>query len=100
MRDTDPRVPISIAEATRLGISRLVQALECGREHVILRDNKAVATVISIERLDEMGDLEDTLIDVSVAFVRILTTSARRHSLDDVLTQLGYSRDDLCEADG
>ena len=86
---------ISISEAAKLGVSGLVRAAEAGHEQVVLRNNKPVAAVVSIERLEELQQLEEDITDVSLAVARMLTTSSHRHSLDDVLAQFGYSREQL-----
>jgi prevent-host-death family protein len=81
-------------------VSGLVREAESGHEQILLRNNKAVAAVISVERLDELQELEDALVDVSLAVARMLTTGPDRHSLDDVLARFGYTRDELSEVDG
>ncbi|MGH2458320.1 MAG: type II toxin-antitoxin system Phd/YefM family antitoxin [Chloroflexota bacterium] len=91
---------ISISEANKLGVSALVRAAETGHEQVVLRNNKPVAAVVSIERLDELQRLRDELLDVSLATARMLTTGPGRHSLDEVLAQLGYTREQLRDQPG
>ncbi len=86
---------ISISEANKIGVSGLVRDAESGHEKVVLRNNKAVAAVVSIKRIDELQQLEEDLLDISVATARALTTGPRRHSLDEVLAQLGYDREQL-----
>lgn len=95
MPKVDTRDLISISEASKLGISRLVREAEAGHEQILLRNNKAVAAVVSVERLGELNELEGDLTDASLAVARMLTTSSTRHSLDDVLAQFGYTRQDL-----
>lgn len=90
---------ISISDASKLGVPGLVQAAEDGHEHVLLRDNKPVAAVVSIARLEQLQQLEDDMIDVSLSVSRTLTTGADRHSLDDVLARFRYTRDQLREMD-
>lgn len=86
---------ISISEASKLGVSGLVREAEAGREQVLLRNNKPVAAVVGMERLDHLQRLEEDLLDVSMAAARKLTTGPGRHSLDDVLSRLGYTREQL-----
>lgn len=86
---------ISISEANKIGISALIREAEAGHEQVVLRNNIPVAAVVSIERLDQLQQLEDDLIDVSLAAARMLTTGSARHSLDEVLAQFGFTRDQL-----
>src|SRR6266508_6575630 len=84
---------ISISEANKLGISALIREAEAGHEQIVLRNNKPVAAVISIERFAHLQELQDDLLDVSLAAARMLTTGPRRHSLDDVLDQFGFRRE-------
>jgi prevent-host-death family protein len=86
---------ISITDAARLGISALVREAEAGHEQVVMRNNKPVAAVVSMKRLEQLQQLQDDLLDVSVAAARMLTTGPGRHSLDQVLAHFGYTRDQL-----
>jgi prevent-host-death family protein len=86
---------ISISEANKLGISGLVKEAEQGREQIVLRNNKPVAAVVSIERLEELQQLQDDLLDISLVTARMLTTGPERYSLDEVLAQFGYTREQL-----
>ena len=91
--DTDDLM--SISDANKLGISGLVRDAEQGHERVLLRNNSPVAAVVSMKRLEQLQQLEEDLLDISLATARMLTTGPARHSLDDILTQFGYTRDDL-----
>ena len=86
---------LSVTDATRLGLSRLIRDAEAGQERVLLRNNRPVAAVVSIRRLDEWDGLADDLADVALAAARVLTAGEERHSLDDVLTRFGYTREQL-----
>ncbi|HTE84126.1 MAG TPA: type II toxin-antitoxin system prevent-host-death family antitoxin [Dehalococcoidia bacterium] len=86
---------ISISDANKLGVSGLVRQAEAGREQVLLRNSKPVAAVLSIKRLEQLQQLQEDMLDVSLSTARMLITGERRHSLDDVLGQLGYSREQL-----
>lgn len=74
---------ISISEANKLGVSALVRGAETGREQVVLRNNKPIAAVVSMERLDELQRLQDDIVDVSLVAARMQTTGPARHSLDE-----------------
>jgi prevent-host-death family protein len=95
MPTLDTRELISVTEAGRLGISALVKAAERGEQRILMKNNKPVAAVVGIERLEQNEELEEQLLDASVALTRLLTTSERRHSLDDVLARFGISREDI-----
>jgi prevent-host-death family protein len=86
---------ISISEANRLGVSALVREAEAGHEQVVLRNNKPVAAVVSIRRLEQLQQLQEDMLDVSLAAARALTSGPRRHDLDEVLAQFGYTRHQL-----
>lgn len=86
---------ISISEANRLGVSGLVREAEAGHEQVVLRNNKPVAAVVSMKRLEQLQRLQEDLLDVSIAAARMLTTGPGRHGLDDVLARFGFTREQL-----
>ncbi len=86
---------ISISDANKLGVSALVREAEAGRERIVLRNNRPVAAVVSMERLEQLQQLQEDLLDVSLAAARMVTTGADRHALDDVLAQFGYTREQL-----
>lgn len=90
---------ISISDASKLGVSALVRQAEAGREQVVLRNNRPVAAVVSMKRLEELQKLQDNLLDISLAAARMLTTGPERYSLDDVLAMFGYTREQLRDAD-
>jgi prevent-host-death family protein len=97
MPTLDTKELISVTEAGRLGISALVKAAERGEQRVLMKNNKPVAAVVGIEALERHEELEERILDVSLALTRLLTTDERRHSLDDVLDRFGFTREDLEE---
>lgn len=97
MPSLDSRELISVTEAGKLGVSALVKVVEGGEQRVLMRNNKPVAAVFGIEALERIEELEERLLDVSLALTRLLTTSERRHALDDVLDRFGFTREDLEE---
>jgi prevent-host-death family protein len=97
MAMVDTTALISISDAAKLGVSALVRAAEEGHEPVLLRNSKPVAAIVSIERLDRLQQLEDDLMDASLVAARVLTTGPGRHSLDEVLTRFGISREQLAD---
>lgn len=86
---------LSISDANKIGVSGLVRDAEQGHEHVLLRNNRPVAAVVSIERLEQLQQLEEDLLDLALASARMLTAGLARHSLDQVLVGFGYTRDAL-----
>lgn len=100
MVKVDRAAMISVSDAGKRGMSALIREAEAGQEHVVLRNNKPVAAIVGIDRLEEMERLEDDLVDLSLAVARMLETTEARHSLDAVLEHFGYTREQLREANG
>lgn len=94
----DPTERITLADADRLGVAALIQEAETRHERIVARNNRPVAAVVSMERLNQLEQLKDDLRDASLAMARALTTGPDRHSLDEVLVQFGYTRDELRES--
>ena len=95
----DTQHMISLSDAGKRGLSALVRDAEAGADQIVMRNNRAVAAVISIDRLEHLQQLEDDLADVALAAARLLTTSDERTSLDDVLSEFGFSRAELSGPD-
>jgi prevent-host-death family protein len=95
MPKVDTKDLISVSEANKIGISGLVKAAEQGEQRVVMRNGKPVAAVVSIESLQRAEELEERLLDVSLALTRLLTADERRHSLDDVFDRFGFTREEL-----
>lgn len=86
---------ISVSDANKIGVSALVKAAERGEQRVLMRNSKPVAAVVGIDALERAEELEERLLDVSLALTRFLTASERRHALDDVLDRFGFTREEL-----
>lgn len=93
----DTQHMISLSDAGKRGLSALVRDAEAGADQIVMRNNRAVAAVISIERLALLQKLEDDLADLSLAAARMATAPDERISLDDVLTRFGFTRGDLAD---
>lgn len=88
---------LSISDANKLGISALVRDAEAGRERILLRNNRPVAAVIGMDQFEQLQTMQDDLLDIVLTSARMLTTSDRRTSLDEVLTFFGFTREQLAE---
>jgi antitoxin (DNA-binding transcriptional repressor) of toxin-antitoxin stability system len=95
--DTDDL--ISVSEASKLGLSRLLNDAERGHDRVVLKNNRPVAAVVNMDRLTELERLEEDLADVSLFTARLLLATNERFSLDDVLARFGVSREQLRQLD-
>lgn len=100
MPTVDTSALISVADASKRGVSRLIKDAEEGHEQVVLRNNKPVAAVVSISHLERIEEREALIADLTLTMARELTTSPQRHSLDEVLEMFGYSREELRADDG
>ena len=47
---------VSISEATKRGISKLASDAANGREQILMRNNKPVAAVVGMDRLNELDE--------------------------------------------
>jgi antitoxin (DNA-binding transcriptional repressor) of toxin-antitoxin stability system len=83
---------LSVTEASRRGIARLVADAAHGREVVVERHGRAVAAVIDVERFDELLRLRDDLRDLALVVGRAAGDDGRRHALDDVVDAFGRAR--------
>lgn len=86
---------ISISDAGKLGISALVKAAEQGEQRVLMRNSTPVAALVGIEALERTEELEERLLDMSLALTRLIAADKRRHGLDDVLDRFGFTREEL-----
>jgi prevent-host-death family protein len=94
----DTRDTVSVSEANAKGVSKLISDAETGRPQVVLRNGKAVAAIVDIDRMDRLqrlDELEDDLRLLSIALIRSAADSGRRYALDDVLAEAGIDPDDL-----
>lgn len=90
---------MSVTEATSKGVAGLVKAAEGGRAVMVERHRRPVAAVIGADRLQELESLEEDLRDALLVLSRAATDDGRRTSLDQVLSGLGLSREDLADVD-
>jgi len=86
---------LSVTEANRRGISKLVSQAEHGQEFVIGRNSVPAAAIVGIERLSQIQRREEDLSDLLLATARILTDDGNRTPFDDVLSMFDLSRTDL-----
>ena len=50
---------------------------------------------MSVERYERLQELQDDLIDITLVAARMLTTSGKRYTLDEVLDHFGYTREEI-----
>lgn len=88
---------ISVTDASRFGVSKLVNDAHDGHERVVVVNNRPRAAIVgieTIERLRHLDEIEDDMRLLGLAWARVLTDSGRRHALDDVIEEFGIDLDD------
>jgi prevent-host-death family protein len=86
---------ISVSEAASRGVAGLVKDAESGRDLIVSRHGKAVAAVVSIDRLARLDELESDLRDISLILARVGTDNGVRSTLDEAMGAFGFSRAEL-----
>ncbi|TAK31349.1 MAG: type II toxin-antitoxin system Phd/YefM family antitoxin [Chloroflexota bacterium] len=89
---------VSISEASKRGILKLANDAAGGHEQILMRNNKPVAAVVGMDRLNELDELqrlEEDMLDIVLATARMVDDNGKRYSLDDVLKHFGYTREEL-----
>jgi antitoxin (DNA-binding transcriptional repressor) of toxin-antitoxin stability system len=86
---------VSVSEATKRGVAGLVSDAEQGAEVVVTRHHRAVAAVVSMQRLDEIEEATADLRDLALVLARAATDGGERTPLDDVLAAFGHTRESL-----
>jgi antitoxin (DNA-binding transcriptional repressor) of toxin-antitoxin stability system len=83
---------LSVTEASRRGVARLVADAAHGTEVVVERHGRAVAAVVGFERFTELEQLRDDLRDLALVVARAADDDGRRTTLDDVVDAFGRAR--------
>ncbi|MFG3438084.1 hypothetical protein ACGF0J_12660 [Nonomuraea sp. NPDC047897] len=86
---------LSVTEAARRGVARLVADAEQGADLVVTRRHQPVAAVVSIRRLNELEDAAADLRDLALVLARSVTDTGERVSLNEVLAAFGHTRESL-----
>lgn len=97
----DEREMISATEAARYSSKLFREAAE-GRRFVIITNNAPTAAVVSMEQYRELNELqerEEELRLLTLAIARVASDSGRRHDLDDVIADLGFTDEEIDHAE-
>ena len=90
---------ISVTEANRQGVSKLVSEASSGRELILIRNNKPAAAIVGIEKLERLQRLEEDIKLLTVALVRSATDTGERVALADAAARFGIDLDELAMED-
>jgi prevent-host-death family protein len=80
-----PTEHVSVTEAARRGIARLVADAAHGDEVVVERHGLPVAAVIGVARLEELEALRDDVRDLALALARVADDDGHRVGLGTAL---------------
>ncbi|HXH57708.1 hypothetical protein [Iamia sp.] len=86
---------LSVTEATRLGVARLVADAETGAGVVVERRGRPAAVVVGVERIRAILEREDDVRSAVLVLARAATDLGGRTSLDEVIAELGFDRGEL-----
>lgn len=86
---------LSVTDATQRGVARLVADAERGAAVIVSRRGKPAAAVVGVGRLESILQREDDLRSAALVLARAATDTGARTSLDDVISALGFDRDEL-----
>ncbi|MGH3680472.1 MAG: type II toxin-antitoxin system prevent-host-death family antitoxin [Natronosporangium sp.] len=85
---------VSVTEATARGVAGIISDAETG-DIIVTRHHRAVAVIVSTERMERIQEMLDDLRDLTLAVARSVTDDGARISFDDLLSAYGLSRADL-----
>lgn len=87
--------PLSVTDAAKRGLPRLVADAEAGASVVVERRGVPAAVVVGIERMQAILRREDDLRSAALVLTRAATDSGNRSSLDEVISAFGFDRAEL-----
>jgi prevent-host-death family protein len=90
---------ISVTDASRQGVSKLVSEASEGREIILIRNNRPAAAIVGIEKLERLQRLEEDIKLLTVALVRSATDTGERVSLEAAAARFGIDLDELDDED-
>jgi prevent-host-death family protein len=83
---------VSVTEASRRGVARLVADAAHGTEVVVERHGAPIAAVVSYDRYTDLDRLRDDLRDLALVLGRAAGDDGSRHTLDQVVDAFGRAR--------
>ena len=83
---------LSVTEASRRGVARLVADAAHGTEVVVERHGHPVAGIVGHDRFTELEQLRDDLRDLALVIARTADDDGGRSPLDDVVDAFGRAR--------
>lgn len=88
---------LSVTDAGKRGVSRLVADAEAGASVVVERRGKPAAVVVGMKRMQSILEREDDVRSAVLVLSRAATDSGTRTSFDEVISAFGFDRAELEE---
>jgi antitoxin (DNA-binding transcriptional repressor) of toxin-antitoxin stability system len=86
---------LSVTDASKRGLSRIVADAESGAGVVVERRGKPAAVVVGMKRMQSILEREDDLRSAALILSRAATDTGNRTSLDEVISAFGFDRAEL-----
>lgn len=86
---------ISVTEAVRRGLPKLVAQAERGHDYQIARRGIPVAELMSSGSRAELEAMKEDLLDLALVLARVATDDGSRVSFDRLLSAYGETRESL-----
>ena len=86
---------LSADEAARLGVEGLFDLVDPEGCVFVEDENRKIAVLIHPDRLNVLLELEEDIQDLAMISERLANDNGRRISLDDVIIELGFTREEL-----
>ncbi len=95
--NVDTNDMISVTDASKRTVSRLVTEAMGGRTFVVMKNNRPAAVIVGqeqMERLQRLDEMEQDLRLWTVALIRTITDTGERHDLAGVAAEFGIDLDE------
>jgi prevent-host-death family protein len=86
---------LSVTDASRLGVAKLVANAERGAAVIVSRRGTPAAVVVGVRRLESILRREDDLRSAALVLARAATDAGGRTTLDEAITAFGFDRAEL-----
>ena len=86
---------LSVSKAAEKGVAAIVRQANEGRDLIVERHGVAIAAIVSMDRFNQLSELERDLRSAALVLSRFASDDGSRTDLDRVITSFGFTRSDL-----
>ncbi|OKX79776.1 type II toxin-antitoxin system Phd/YefM family antitoxin [Corynebacterium glutamicum] len=86
---------LGISDASRIGISGLVQTVESGESISVAKQGRVVAQLLPAQKSQRLREEQDDLMDAVLVLSRMLSDDGMRIELQEVIELLGFDVSEL-----